>query len=218
MVQGVPQVAGRFPDEIRLYKAPPPEISSEQFNETDAARGFARGFSIQTVSPLPIAWAEHAAAEGHWGPSLRKYMRDYNHGAVVGMLHELLQRPENRVTLAEDRDERDLPVALSITRNATTTGGASRSAFTLPRKSGRGRVRRTCSRSPDTRNLIGGCRMGLHPDDSVCDRNQRNLGGAQPACRRWQRVPDEGAANPALTIMALASRLAEHLANPAAHA
>ena len=54
MVQGAPQVAGRFPDEVRMYKTPPPEISSEQFYETDPQRGFARGFSIQTVGPLPI--------------------------------------------------------------------------------------------------------------------------------------------------------------------
>jgi choline dehydrogenase-like flavoprotein len=38
MVQGAPQVAGRFGDEIRMYKAPPPEVSSEQFYETDPAR------------------------------------------------------------------------------------------------------------------------------------------------------------------------------------
>ena len=50
-----------------MYKAPPPEVSSEQFYETDAARGFARGFSIQTVSPCPIGWAEHVLADGHWG-------------------------------------------------------------------------------------------------------------------------------------------------------
>ena len=37
MVQGAPQVAGRFPDLLRQYKAPPPEISSEQFYETDPA-------------------------------------------------------------------------------------------------------------------------------------------------------------------------------------
>ena len=70
MVQGAPQVAGRFPDEMRMYKAPPPEISSEHFYESDPARGFARGFSIQTVGPLPIEWAQHVLAEGHWGPAL----------------------------------------------------------------------------------------------------------------------------------------------------
>jgi choline dehydrogenase-like flavoprotein len=51
MVQGATQTAGRWPYELRMYKAPPPEISSEQFYETDPGRGFDRGFSIQTVSP-----------------------------------------------------------------------------------------------------------------------------------------------------------------------
>ena len=82
MVQGATQTAGRFPEELRSYKAPPPEISSEQFYETDTSRGFARGFSIQTVSPLPIGWSEHVLADGHWGRALREYMRDYNHWAT----------------------------------------------------------------------------------------------------------------------------------------
>src|SRR5204863_28873 len=72
MVQGAPQTAARFPETMRYYKAPPPEVSSEQFYETDESRGFARGFSIQTVGPLPIDWALHVMAEGHWGPALRE--------------------------------------------------------------------------------------------------------------------------------------------------
>jgi hypothetical protein len=31
MVQGAPQTAGRFDAGIRMYKAPPPEVSTEQF-------------------------------------------------------------------------------------------------------------------------------------------------------------------------------------------
>ncbi|MGB6058274.1 MAG: GMC family oxidoreductase, partial [Microthrixaceae bacterium] len=34
MVQGAAQTAGRFADEVRMYKAPPPEVSSEAFYET----------------------------------------------------------------------------------------------------------------------------------------------------------------------------------------
>src|SRR5207237_1680819 len=104
MVQGAPQVAGRFDAEMRMYKAPPPEVCSEQFYETDEARGFARGFSIQTVGPLPIGWAEHVLAEGHWGRALREYMRDYNHWTILGVLCELLPHAENRVTLAGETD------------------------------------------------------------------------------------------------------------------
>src|SRR5947209_2094405 len=111
MVQGAPQVAGRFPELLRMYKGPPPEVSSEQFYETDEGRGFARGFSIQTVHPLPIGWAQHVLADGHWGQALREYMRDYNHWAVFGALCELLPQPGNRVTLADETDVNGMPIA-----------------------------------------------------------------------------------------------------------
>src|SRR5213075_2547437 len=111
MVQGATQVAARFPDMMRMYKAPPPEISSEDFYETDEARGFARGFSIQTISPMPIEWAAHVLADGHWGAALREYMRDYNHWSVLGVLCELLPAPDNRVTLADELDQYGVPIA-----------------------------------------------------------------------------------------------------------
>ena len=111
MVQGATQVAGRFPDDLRMYKAPPPEVSSEQFYETDPSRDFARGFSIQTVAPLPIGWAEHVHGDGHWGAALREYMRDYNHWTILGLLCELLPQPDNRVTLADERDQCGMPIA-----------------------------------------------------------------------------------------------------------
>src|SRR5918912_2602289 len=112
MVQCPSESGGRWPEELRMYKAPPPEISSEQFYETDPGRGFARGFSIQTVGPLPIGWAEHVLAEGHWGQALREYVRDYNHWYTLGALSELLPLPENRVTVASDvTDASGIPVA-----------------------------------------------------------------------------------------------------------
>ena len=126
MVQGAPQVAGRFPELLRQYKAPPPEICSEQFYETDPARGFARGFAIQTVGPLPIGWAEHVLADGHWGRALREYMRDYNHWFTLGVLNELLPHPDNRVTLAaETRRARDADRADGLHASPTTTAPTS---------------------------------------------------------------------------------------------
>ena len=82
MVQGAPQTAGRFADEIRMYKAPPPEVSSEDFYETDPTKPYRRGWSIQTVSPLPITWAEHVTAQGHWGetaPGIHAGLRALGH-------------------------------------------------------------------------------------------------------------------------------------------
>ncbi|HEY1829977.1 MAG TPA: GMC family oxidoreductase N-terminal domain-containing protein, partial [Acidimicrobiales bacterium] len=48
MVQGAPQTAGRFDDEVRMYKAPPPEVSTEHYYETDPTKPYKRGWSIQT--------------------------------------------------------------------------------------------------------------------------------------------------------------------------
>jgi len=212
MVQGAPQVAGRFPETLRMYKGPPPQISSEQFYETDTARGFARGFSVQTVSPMPIGWAEHVLADGHWGKALREYMRDYNHWTVVGALSELLPRADNRVTLADEQDASGMPIArFDYTQcdndraniayaKATLTGileaAGAQDILTIDRYA----------------HLVGGCRMGTSPAESVIDADHRVWGVPNLFVCDGSVMPTQGSANPALTIMALASRLAGRLA------
>ncbi|MGI8702367.1 MAG: GMC family oxidoreductase [Nocardioidaceae bacterium] len=213
MVQGASQSAGRWPEELRMYKAPPPEVSSEQYYETDPSRGFARGFSIQTVSPLPIGWAEHVLADGHWGRALREYMRDYNHWATIGVLNELLAHPDNRVTLADETDRYGLPVArmdytlqdndkanmtysTNVIRDILEAAGAQ-DVLTIQRYA----------------HLMGGARMGSSPENSVVDANQRAWSVPNLFIADGSVCPTQGAANPALTIMALASRLAERIAD-----
>jgi choline dehydrogenase-like flavoprotein len=212
MVQGASQVAGRFPEPLRQYKAPPPEISSEQFYETDEARGFARGFSIQTVGPLPIGWAEHVLADGHWGHALREYMRDYNHWTTLGLLSELLPQPGNRVTLAEETDDHGMPVA----RFDHTMCDNDRANVAY----GKRVLERIweCADAQDTltidrsAHLVGGCRMGLRPEDSVVDADHRVWDVPNLFVADGSVMPTQGAANPALTIMALSSRLADRIA------
>ena len=209
MVQGASQVAGRFPDELRQYKAPPPEISSEQFYETDEKRGFARGFSIQTVGPLPIGWAEHVLADGHWGHALREYMRDYNHWTTLGLLCELLPQAENRVTLAEERDQHGIPVArfdYSQCDNDRANLAYGKRVLERIWEAAGAQDTLTIDRSA---HLVGGCRMGTDPAESVIDSNHRVWGVRNLFVADGSVMPTQGAANPALTIMALSSRLAE---------
>ncbi len=219
MVQGATQSAGRFPDELRMYKGPPPEVSSEDFYETDSDRGFARGFSIQTVSPEPIGWAEHVLADGHWGRALREYMRDYNHWSTVGVLNELLPHPDNRVTLAEETDPYGLPVArfdFSLGDNDKANMAYSTKVIADILHAAGAQDVLTIQRFA---HLVGGGRMGSAPDNSVIDANQRSWAVPNLYLCDGSVCPTQGSANPALTIMALASRLAEHLAsNPAAPA
>jgi choline dehydrogenase-like flavoprotein len=212
MVQGAPQVAGRFPDELRMYKAPPPEISSEQFYETDPTRGFARGFSIQTVGPLPIEWAQHVVAEGHWGRALREYMRDYNHWYTLGALSELLPLPDNRVTLASGvTDENGLPVArmdYSQCENDRKNISAAKATIRSLLEAAGAQDILAIDRYA---HLVGGCRMGSDPEDSVVDASHRAWDLANLFIADGSVMPTQGSANPALTIMALSSRLAELL-------
>ena len=209
MVQGATQVAARFPELLRMYKAPPPEVSSEQFYETDQSRGFARGFSIQTISPLPIGWAEHVTAEGHWGQALREYMRDYNHWAVLGVLCELLPQAENRVTLSKlveddnglavatfshslcDNDKANIAFATKVVQEIWDSAGAQ-DQLKIDRFA----------------HLVGGCRMGFRADDSVVDADHRAWGVPNLFIADGSVLPTQGSANPALVIMALSDRLA----------
>ncbi|HEY4281102.1 MAG TPA: GMC family oxidoreductase [Conexibacter sp.] len=211
MVQGAPQVAGRFPTELRMYKAPPPEISSEQFYETDPARGFVRGFAIQTVGPLPIAWAEHVLADGHWGQALREYMRDYAHWYTLGTLCELLPRDENRVTLSDERDRHGMPVARldysQCDNDRANIAFAKRTLHAVMDAAGAQDVL-TIDRYA---HLVGGCAMGSSPDNSVVDANHRAWSVPNLFIADGSVMPTQGSANPALTIMALASRLARLL-------
>jgi choline dehydrogenase-like flavoprotein len=208
MVQGATQVAARFPIELRMYKAPPPEVSSEQFYETDETRGFARGFSIQTISPLPIGWAEHVLADGHWGHALRAYMRDYNHWTVLGSLNELLPQAENRVTLARETDGYGLPVAnfsYSLCDNDRRNIAYSTRVLEEIWEQAGAQDQLKIDRYA---HLVGGCRMGCSPEQSVVDASHRAWEVPNLFVADGSVLPTQGAANPALVIMALADRLA----------
>lgn len=211
MVQGAPQTSGRFPEEIRMYKAPPPEVSSEQYYETDPGKPYVRGFSIQTVSPLPIAWAEHVGAQGHWGEVLREYLRDYVHWSTLGALCEFLPRPDNRVTLAQQTDRHGLPVAnfsYSMGDNDKKLTEAAQAVMEdILRAAGAEEVM-TIQRFA---HLVGGCRMGADAKSGVVDAEQRSFAVPNLYIADGSVLPTQGSANPALTIMALAARCADHL-------
>jgi choline dehydrogenase-like flavoprotein len=211
MVQGAPQTAGRFDDEIRMYKTPPPEVSSEHFYETDPTKPYRRGWSIQNVSPLPITWAEHVIAQGHWGAPLREYMRDYVHWAALGALCEYLPRPGNRVTLADETDRHGLPVAhFAYTRGDNDRAlhqAATASMEAILKAAGATEVM-TIDRYA---HLVGGARMATHAAGGVVDADHRVFGLPNLYVVDGSVLPTQGAANPALTIMALAARAADRL-------
>jgi choline dehydrogenase-like flavoprotein len=212
MVQGAPQTSGRYQEEIRSYKAPPPEASSEVFYETDPTRSYKRGFSLQCIAPLPIVFSEHVAAQGYWGETLREYMRDYVHWATFGALCEFLPLPENRVTLADEQDRHGLRVAnfsYSMCENDRALVRAASEILEDMHDRAGAEEAITISRYA---HLIGGCRMANDESSGVVDANLRSFAVPNLFVVDGSVCPTQGSANPALTIMALAARAGDFLA------
>ena len=138
MAQAGNVILGKFDDLIRQYKAPPAHALTEEFYETDPKRGFARGFAVQTVGPLPIAFSKQLmAAKGLWGWGLRREMMDYNHWSPLGLLGEILPWEDNRIEVADGKTavtmhETDLvfPSPRLHSPLRTTTKSSSNSART----------------------------------------------------------------------------------------
>lgn len=194
-----------------MYKAPPPEVSSEDFYETDPTKDYKRGFSIQNVSPLPITYAEHVTAQGHWGEVLREYMRDYVHWASLGALCEFLPRYENSITLSERTDRHGLAVArFSYTQcdnDKALMAAAQEKMETILRAAGAEEVI-TIQRYA---HLVGGARMAADEEKGVVNSDLRTFAVPNLYITDGSVMPTQGAANPALTIMALAARAADRL-------
>ena len=211
MVQGAPQTAGRFDAEVRMYKAPPPEVSTEQFYETDPAKPYQRGFSVQTVSPLPITWAEHVAAQGHWGRALREYMSDYVHWSCLGALCELLPRPGNRVTLADEADQRGMPVARFCYSRCDNDKRLMRAATEVMEDILRAAGADEVITIDRYAHLVGGARMSADARHGVVDGDCRSFAVPNLYITDGSVLPTQGSANPALTIMAIAAHAADRL-------
>ena len=212
MVQGAPQTAGRYEEEVRAYKAPPPEACSESFYETDPTKPYQRGFSLQCVSPLPILFAEHVAAQGHWGATLREYMRDLVHWSTFGALCEFLPLAGNRVTLADECDRHGLPVAdfsYSLCDNDRALVSAATEVMSNVHRAAGADEAITIDRYA---HLVGGCRMGADERSGVVDADLCSFAVPNLYITDGSVLPTQGSANPALTIMALAARAADHLA------
>ncbi len=212
MAQAGNVVLGRFDEPIRMYKAPPAHALTEEFYETDPKRDFARGFAIQTVGPLPIAFAKQMmAARGAWGWGLRREMMDYNHWSAFGVLGEILPWADNRVTLAEEKDQFGLRVAhvnfdlydndkklIEFGKNKTQDvmwAAGAQEVFQEARYA----------------HLVGAARMGKDPAKSVVDGFGRSHDIANLFVCDGSVLPTQGSANPGLTIQALAARTADYL-------
>jgi choline dehydrogenase-like flavoprotein len=127
-------------------------------------------------------------------------------------LCEFLPLADNRVTLADETDRHGLPVAhfnySQCDNDRQLLDAATGVMEDMLRAAGASEVM-TIKRDA---HLVGGARMAAEPKHGVVDRNQRVFDVPNLYIADGSVMPTQGSANPALTIMALAARLADHLA------
>ena len=212
MVQIGNVVLGRFPDLVRMYKAPPAHALTEEFYETDPKNDFARGFAIQTVGPLPIAFAKQMmVAKGAWGWGMRRVMMDYNHWAALGVLGEILPWEDNRVELADETDRYGLRVARVTFRLHENDKKISRAGTAKTTEVLYAAGAEEVVEEARYAHLVGGARMGNDPATSVTDKWGRTHDISNLFVCDGSLLPTQGSANPGLTIQALAARTADFL-------
>jgi choline dehydrogenase-like flavoprotein len=212
MAQAGNIVLGYFDELIRMYKAPPAHALTEEFYETDPERDFARGFAIQTIGPLPIAFAKQVmSAKGAWGWGMRRIMMDYNHWAPLGLLGEILPHEDNRVELADETDEFGIPVAkvsFSLHDNDKKLIEFGKNKVMEVMKAAGARE---VVQEARYAHLVGAARMGNDPTTSVVDKYGRSHDISNLFICDGSIMPTQGSANPGLTIQALAARTADYL-------
>ncbi|HVA24532.1 MAG TPA: GMC family oxidoreductase [Chloroflexota bacterium] len=213
MVQAGDVVVGRYAEPVRMYKAPPAHALTEEFYETDPKRDFARGFAIQTVGPLPIAFSKQMmATKGAWGWGMRRAMMDYNHWSAIALLGELLPWEDNTVSIAKDvTDQHGIPVAhVRYNLHDNDKKLAEYGCKVVQDVQWAAGAEKVVSEQRFA-HLVGAARMGSDPRSSVTTSFGRTHDVPNLFICDGSLFPTQGSANPGLTIQSLAARAGDYL-------
>jgi choline dehydrogenase-like flavoprotein len=215
MVHSGHQTFAKFEDRIGQYKAPPPGGAiSEHFNCTMPDAGFICGYTIEVVGPHPCDFVSRMTLSRRlWGANLRRAMLDYNYWSGIGIVGEVLAQSQNTVTLHQtEQDSYGLPIPhVRFSYHENDRRLIEHAAGTMRRilEAAGGSDIWLAER---TAHLLGGCRMGSDPGDSVVDKDGRTHDIPNLFICDGSVFPSSLAVNPSLTIQAIAARTADRVA------
>lgn len=208
-------VYGVFDKPVEMFKGTTMAGIIEDEAHHDPKRGFAGGYHLETLSiGLPFFAAFYDP--GTWGAKFTQAMDEYAHTASMWIVGEDMPRATNRVTLNKDvKDQYGLPVAnvhfddhdndTAMRNHAYKQGQAvyeavgAKSTFRSPP-------------FPSTHNL-GTARMSARAQDGVCNGFGQTHDIPNLFISDGSQFTTGAGENPTLTIVTLAIRQADYIAD-----
>jgi choline dehydrogenase-like flavoprotein len=220
------QLWGQFEENVRPFKGIPGSLISEDTHRPKDA-DFAGGYLLQSIGAMPVTYASQLARGQRgalWGEALRAHMRAYNHtaginilgaginilGAGINILGEGLPYDGNFLELSDELDARGLPkprIHFSAGDNERRLHAHALKTMCGIFEAARARSTWAFERFAHT---LGTCRMGHDAATSVVNAHGRSFEVPNLWVCDGSVFPSSLSANPALTIMALSLRTADH--------
>ncbi len=203
------QVWGEFDEDIRPNRGYPSlTITEDMMRPKDA--DFVGGYLVQSLGMMPATWGQNLARSTTTrGPAFARALAGYNRSAGMGINGECLPRPENRVTLSDEKDAFGIPKPLiehSYGPNEWAMHHHAARLLTQMWEAVGAKDIRVIDRAA---HMIGTCRMGTDAGNSVVNPVGRSFDIDNLWISDHSIFPSAAAANPALAIMALSLRTAE---------
>jgi choline dehydrogenase-like flavoprotein len=179
----------------------------------DPKRGFAGGYYVELVN-FDVGSLPLAALPYGWGREYASFMDNYRNMAAVMMVGEDLPRSDNRITLSKTKDAHGLPVAnVHVDEHANDVAmrvHGQKQCRRIMEAAGAKRVLGS-EGSPFATHNLGTARMSKDPRDGVTNPHGQTHDIRNLFISDGSVFSTAGAANPTLTIVALALRQAEYI-------
>jgi choline dehydrogenase-like flavoprotein len=208
-------VYAKFDQRVNMYRGETMAgvVSDESRHDLD--RGFAGGYYLQTIALGP-AFLASFVDPGAWGPEFAALLDDYANTAGLWIVGEDMPQESNRVTLnTSAQDHLGLPVPNvhfdDHPNDAAMRDHAYQQSSLLYEAVGAVSSHHTPP-YPSTHNL-GTARMSERPEDGVVNAFGQTHDVKNLFVSDGSQFTTGGAANPTLTIVALAIRQAEYIAS-----
>jgi choline dehydrogenase-like flavoprotein len=217
-------VRATFEHPLRDYKGVQVTRILHEFYESDPARGFYGGGGIDArpyLAATPLGFAKSAARPGsrNWGAEYKRNLEhdftrtlylfnsgtslplDRNNVTIDPTHKDRWGRPSLRITYKDHEDDMALAKFLRDRSTELIEAAGAEEVWPAP-----------LAYTQSGAHLLGTCRMGDDPQNSVIDKYHRTHDVPNLFLCDGSSLVTSGRGQPTMTIMALAFRAAEHIA------